>query len=168
VAAVMLPDELRIEGLNDSKQLSPKKRESLARIISEQATAIGLAYVAPQDIDAYGITACLKTCFKAALGQVLEQLDDEEGLKVLIDGRPLGIDPREQAIVKGDGKIAAIAAASVYAKVHRDALMCKFAQEYPQYHFESNKGYGSAAHIAAIKEHGLCPLHRRSFCTNFI
>ncbi|MDR1016625.1 MAG: ribonuclease HII [Coriobacteriales bacterium] len=167
VAAVMLPDGALIEGLNDSKKVSPKRRLVLAEQIADLATAIGLAYVAAGDIDRYGIGACLRKCFRGALDQALAGYGGSCS-QVLVDGRPLGIDSREEAVVKGDATIACIAAASIYAKVHRDALMVKYAEEYPEYGFEHNKGYGTAAHIAAIKAHGLTPIHRRSFCGHFI
>ena len=86
---------------------------------------------------------------------------------VLLDGNPLHMDPREVNVVKGDGKCASIAAASIVAKVERDALMCEYARQYPEYDFSSNKGYASVAHIQAIKDHGLCPIHRASFCHAF-
>lgn len=165
VGAVVLPDEPRIPLLNDSKQLSPEQRREAAARIKEVASAWAVAYVEPQAIDQVGMAACLRQAFGDALGQV-----EAQGVRadvVLIDGNPLGLDPREVNVVKGDGKSAAIAAASIVAKVERDALMEGFSSTYPQYGFSSHKGYGSAEHIAAIREHGLCPIHRESFCRSF-
>ena len=111
------------------------------------------------------MTASLLKAFRGALAVV-----ESAGVKpdtVLLDGNPLHMDPREVNVVKGDGKCASIAAASIVAKVERDALMCEYARQYPEYDFASNKGYASAAHIQAIKEHGLCPIHRASFCHAF-
>lgn len=87
---------------------------------------------------------------------------------VLIDGNPVHVHPREVTLVKGDARVACIAAASIVAKVTRDAMMVAYAEDYPLYHLDACKGYGSAEHVAAIRAHGLCPLHRASFCGNFV
>ena len=165
VGAVVLPEQPHIPGLNDSKQVKPESREAIARRIKEIAVAWTVQYVSPEDIDANGMTASLLKAFRGALAVV-----ESAGVKpdtVLLDGNPLHMDPREVNVVKGDGKRASIAAASIVAKVERDALMCEYARQYPEYDFASNKGYASAAHIQAIKEHGLCPIHRASFCHAF-
>ena len=158
VAAVVLPPEPQIVGLDDSKKISPKRREELALQIMDTALAFGIAHIEPAEIDACGMAASLRVCMLRALKACELEPDC-----VLIDGNPLNIHPREHSVVKGDGKVACIAAASILAKVTRDHIMEAYALRYPAYGFESNKGYGSAAHIAAIREHGPCPLHRMSF-----
>ncbi len=166
VGAVVLPDSPRIAGLNDSKQVKPADRERIAEEIKRVALAWAVCYVEPADIDAHGMTASLTSAFKQALRTV-----EESGIEVgavLLDGNPLHMDAREINVVKGDGKCASIAAASIVAKVERDALMCRFAEQYPEYGFEANKGYASAAHLEAIKQFGLSPIHRVSFCHAFV
>lgn len=162
VAAVILPEEPRIEGLNDSKQVPAEKREVIAEEIKQAALAWAIEHVTPAEIDERGMAACLRLAFSRALAAV-----EAQGIQVdvvLLDGNALGLDSREHNVVKGDAKCASIAAASLIAKVERDALMCRYAEDYPVYGFEKCKGYASAEHIAAIKEHGLSPVHRASFC----
>jgi ribonuclease HII len=166
VAAVALPLSPRISGLNDSKKLSAPKREQLSEQIREIAQSYSIIDIEPSRIDQVGISEAVRLGMRTALKEVVSALGDAD--VVLIDGRPLLLHPREQAIVKGDGKVASIAAASIIAKVHRDSLMARLGEEYLAYDWQSNKGYGSAAHIAAIKEHGLTPLHRRSFCQGIL
>ena len=163
VAAVVLPPEPQIVGLDDSKKISPKRREELALQIMDTALAFGIAHIEPAEIDACGMAASLRVCMLRALKACELEPDC-----VLIDGNPLNIHPREHSVVKGDGKVACIAAASILAKVTRDHIMEAYALRYPAYGFESNKGYGSAAHIAAIREHGPCPLHRMSFLSKIL
>ena len=163
VCAVALPSEPLILCLNDSKQLTAKKREEVAAEVRSHALAIGIAYAAPEDIDKYGMSACLHGTMAAAIANAGVEPDC-----VLIDGNPVHVHPRERCVVKGDARIASIAAASVVAKVTRDALMCELDGEYPGYHLAQCKGYGSAEHIAAIKEMGLTPIHRKSFCGGFL
>lgn len=163
VAAVCLPRDPKIWGLNDSKQLDARSRERLAATIKDVALAVGIAHVDNKTIDRLGMTACLRMAMGQAIG--------ETGLvpdKVLIDGNPIGAHPRELCVVKGDARIACISAASIVAKVTRDALMVSYEAEYPEYHLASCKGYGSAEHIAAIRALGATPLHRLSFCGNFM
>lgn len=165
VGAVVLPNTPQIEGLNDSKQLAPSVRERIAEQIKEHARAWTVQYIEPADIDACGMTASLVTAFRRAISAI-----EASGVSVdvvLLDGNPLRMDPREINVVKGDGKCASIAAASIVAKVERDALMEAYDKKYPAYGFAHNKGYASADHIAAIKEHGLSDIHRVSFCTAF-
>lgn len=164
-AVAFLPDT-RIPGLNDSKQLTPEQREQVAANVRESALAWAVEYVDPETIDGVGMSASLRKAFKGALENVLAQGVD--CAIVLIDGNPLGIDKREVNVVKGDAQSAAIAAASVVAKVQRDALMSSLDSTYPQYGFSHNKGYASADHVAAIREHGLSPVHRASFCKSFM
>ena len=162
-AAVVLPHEPQIIGLDDSKKISPKRREQLAVQILDTALAVGIAHIQPDEIDACGMAASLKVCMSRALKDSGADPD-----VVLLDGNPLHFHPKELNIVKGDAKVACISAASIVAKVTRDKIMEAMAQEYPHYGFESNKGYGSAAHIAAIKEFGPCPIHRMSFLTKIL
>lgn len=172
VACVALPDEPQIVGLDDSKKLSPKRREELATQIDELALGVGIAHVEPEEIDACGMAASLRVAMVRALTACKSDLaargNDDDIATVLIDGNPVHIHEGELCVVKGDGKIACIAAASIAAKVARDKLMCAYVQDYPAYGFESNKGYGSAAHIAALKEHGASSIHRRSFLGNIL
>ena len=165
VGAVVLPSAPYIEGLNDSKQISPEKRFYIAEQIRETALAYAIEFIEPEEIDNRGMTSCLVAAFEKAVTSI-----ENQGIKidvVLLDGNPLHMDEREVNIVKGDAKCASIAAASILAKVARDQLMVDLGTQYPGYHFEDNKGYGSAAHIEAIKQFGLSPVHRRSFCKAF-
>ena len=162
VGAVVLPDTPLIDGLNDSKKLSAARRETIAARIANVALAIGMAFIEPAEIDEIGMSAALKKAMKIAIEQTGVDPDC-----VLIDGNPVHVHPREKTIVKGDAKIASIAAASIVAKVSRDALMVSYDAQYPAYHFAKNKGYASADHIKAIAEYGLTPLHRTTFCGNF-
>lgn len=165
VGAVVLPPEPRIAGLNDSKQLSPERREELAAQIKQTAIAWTVVHIEPRRIDEAGIVACLKSAFGQAVAAIEAAGTVPE--VVLLDGNPLHFDPREVNIVKGDARCASISAASIVTKVERDALMSELDARYPGYGFAHNKGYGSADHIAAIKERGLSPVHRVSFCTAF-
>lgn len=163
VAAVCLPADPVVWGLNDSKQLTPQARERIAARVAEVAVAIGICHVEAATIDALGMGACLRHAMASAVRDTGLDAD-----LVLIDGNPVGAHPAERCVVKGDAKIACVAAASVVAKVTRDALMTSFEPEYPGYHLAENKGYGSAEHIAAIRERGLSAIHRASFCGNFM
>lgn len=163
VAAVVLPSEPRIWGLNDSKQLTPKQREELANRIQALAPAIGIAHIQPHEIDACGMAASLRLAMRKAI----EATGVEPGC-VLIDGLPVHVHPREVAVTHGDAQVACIAAASIVAKVTRDAIMVEADRHYPGYSFAQSKGYASAAHIAAIQQLGLSAYHRESFCQNFL
>ena len=163
VAAVRLPASPIVWGLNDSKQLTPSRREALAAQIADVALAIGIAHVEPASIDALGMAPSLRQAMARAVGDT--GLDPD---CVLIDGNPVHAHPAERCLVKGDARVASIAAASIVAKVTRDALMVAYDEEYPGYHLAESKGYGSAEHIAAIRERGLTPIHRVSFCGNFL
>lgn len=163
VAAVALPPEPHVLGLNDSKQLAPAHRQALATRIAEIALAIGIAQIEPADIDRMGITASLRKAVNQAISA--------SGFTpqcVLLDGNPLHAHPLEKTVIKGDSRVASIAAASIVAKVYRDHLMEVFDANYPVYGFKDNKGYGSKQHIEAIKRFGLSPLHRKSFCSHFM
>lgn len=163
VCAVCLPDEPRIWGVNDSKQLSPARREMLAVRIAETARAIGICHIPPERIDAIGMARSLREAVAGAVA--------DTGLApdcVLMDGNSLGAVPNERDVVHGDATVACIAAASIVAKVTRDELMVELDAEYPGYHLARSKGYASPEHIQAIRERGLTPVHRVSFCGNFL
>ena len=158
-AAVILDPSRPIEGLADSKKLSEKQRDLLAPIIRERALAWAVAYAEVDEIDTLNILqATLLAMRRAVLALPIQPQ------QVLVDGLycpQTGI-PSE-AIVKGDSKVAAISAASILAKTARDALMLKLHVQYPQYGFDGHKGYPTAAHLAALREHGVSEVHRRSF-----
>ena len=163
VCAVCLPAEPVIWGLNDSKKLTPSRREVLAARIAEVARAIGLYHVPAARIDDIGMAAALREAVAGAVA--------DTGLSpdcVLMDGNPLGAVAHERDVVHGDARIACIAAASIVAKVTRDAHMVELDTLYPGYHFAESKGYASPEHIAAIRAHGLTDEHRVSFCGNFL
>ncbi len=159
VAAVILPPNCFIEKINDSKKLSENTREKLYDEIMNKAVAVSCAFVDEKTIDRVNI-------YQATMNGMYEAI---YGLKpqpdmVLIDAMPLNkLDIACQSIVKGDAKSASIAAASIVAKVRRDRLMNDFAKVYPQYGFDSNKGYGTAEHVEALKKYGACKIHRCSF-----
>ncbi len=166
VGGVVLNRQFVIEGLNDSKQVAEEKRDAIAQEIKRHAHAWTVQYVEPKEIDSEGMSACLRKAFRAAIKTI-----ESGGINIdciLLDGNPLRIDEREHNVIKGDAKSACIAAASLVAKVERDERMRSYALQYPSYEFDQNKGYASEAHIAAIKERGLCPIHRRSFCSGFL
>jgi len=163
VCAVALPPEPIIWGLNDSKKLTPERREELAAQILQTATAVGIAHIEPAEIDACGMAASLRVAMRRAIADT--GLDPQA---VLVDGVPVHIHPGEVAVVHGDARVANIAAASIVAKVTRDAIMVAADEMYPGYSFAQAKGYASAEHIAAIKQRGLTPYHRASFCQNFL
>ena len=158
-AAVIMPLDDIIEGIDDSKKLSAKKREKLAQLIQEKAIACHISRIEPQIIDEINILEATKLCMKNAV-EGLEIVPDF----VLTDGNmTLDIAIPQMSIVKGDYLSYSIGAASIVAKVFRDKIMDDYAAEYPRYGFEKNKGYGTADHIKGIKEAGLCAIHRRSF-----
>lgn len=165
VGAVVLPFDFCIPLLNDSKQLTPQQREVTAQIIKDQAIATAVFSVPSADIDKDGMSLSLRRAFSGALAQI-----EATGVHpdvVLVDGNPLHIDVRETNVVKGDAKSANIAAASIVAKVTRDAYMCMLDALYPAYGFAAHKGYASAEHIEAIRFYGVSDVHRKSFCTSF-
>lgn len=158
-AAVMLPRGLVLPGLNDSKKLSPKKRDALYDAIVEQAVAYGVAFATVEEIEKLNI---LEATF-LAMNRAIEQLSEKPALALIDGNRNTGIHVSSQCVIGGDGKCAEIAAASILAKVTRDRYMLQMAEQYPQYGFEKHKGYGTAAHYAALREYGSCPIHRPSF-----
>ena len=164
-AAVVMPlKEIEIiQGVDDSKKHSPKKRELLAKLIRERALAYTVYEVNEKIIDEINILQATRLGMKNAL-ESLKIVPDT----VITDGNmTLDISFPQRSIVHGDALSYSIGAASIVAKVFRDALMEEYAKTYPAYGFERNKGYGTAEHIRAIKEHGICPIHRRTFVKKF-
>ncbi|GHU81547.1 ribonuclease HII [Clostridia bacterium] len=163
-AAVILPENTIIEGANDSKKLSEKKREQLYDVIKNTAVAYCVAWASVEEIEEINILNAAMLAMKRAV----------EGLSVyadyaLIDGNKLPLlNTNAQAIIGGDAKSMSIACASILAKVSRDRLMLEYAKKYPQYKFEKHKGYGTKVHIEALKEHGICEIHRKSFLTKIL
>ena len=164
-AAVILPDNCEIEGLNDSKKISEKKREALFDIIKEKAISYSIAYGSLEEIEEYNI---LEATY-LAMNRAIEGLNTKADF-ALIDGNrvPKGIKIPCETVVKGDSKSCSIAAASILAKVTRDRLMLEYDKKYPQYLFAQHKGYGTKAHYEAIKQHGVCEIHRLSFLKNVL
>ncbi|MDO4608315.1 MAG: ribonuclease HII [Clostridia bacterium] len=164
-AAVILPENCVIDGLNDSKKISEKKRELLFDIIKEKALAYSIAYGTLEEIEQYNI---LEATY-LAMNRAVNGLDIKPDF-ALIDGNrvPKGIAIPCETVVKGDSKSCSIAAASILAKVTRDRLMLEYDKQYPQYHFAQHKGYGTKAHYEAISQHGVCEIHRRSFLKNVL
>ena len=162
-AAVILPPNMEIPGLNDSKKLSDKKRRELYPIIKEQAIAYGIAFVDHEKIDEINV---LQATYMA-MGQAIAQLSVKPELALIDGNRAADCGVPTETVVHGDSLSASIAAASVLAKVSRDDYMLEMAKEYPQYGFEIHKGYGTKAHYAAITEHGTSPIHRMSFLKKF-
>ncbi len=165
IAAVIMPRNSMIEGVNDSKKVSEKKREKLYEEITSSSIAWAVGIIDQNEIDDINILNATKKGLTQALTE-LEQRPDIILVDALTKIDTLGI-PYE-SIIKGDAKSYSIAAASIVAKVTRDRIMRQWDEIYPQYGFEKHKGYGTAMHINAIKEYGPCPLHRKSFIKNFI
>ncbi|MFW6301578.1 MAG: ribonuclease HII [Bacillota bacterium] len=160
VGAVILPVDIYIAGLDDSKKLSATKRERLTSEIREKAISSAVAMIDNQTIDEVNIGEAVRLAARTAISR----LDREPDYLVLDGGlRLAGVNLPQQAVIDGDARVNPIAAASVLAKVTRDNLMDQYHQEYPAYNFLSNKGYGTAEHMAAIEEYGPSPIHRRSF-----
>ena len=165
VASVIMPKDSMIEGFNDTKKISESKREMLYEKIIEEAVSYGVAIIDQKEIDELNILNATKKALTTSLKELKVRPDI-----ILVDALDR-IDTLQipyQSIIKGDAKAYSIAAASIIAKVTRDRIMRQWDEIYPQYGFERHKGYGTAAHIAAIKEYGICPLHRLSFVKNFI
>lgn len=189
-AAVVLPEDFDVLGIDDSKKLSEKRREALYDEIISGCVAYGIGMSDEKVIDEINILQATKEAMRKAIAQCEMMLGDvlAEGAEdageageggsvafakprkldyVLLDAVKLeGLDVPQQSIIKGDAKVLAIAAASILAKVTRDRMMVEYAREYPWYAFESNKGYGTAAHYEGIREHGTCPIHRMTFLKN--
>lgn len=162
-AAVILPANIDIPGLNDSKKLTDKRRRELMPVIKEKALAYGIAFASEHEIDEINILQATFLAMERAVSQLAIKPE-----VLLIDGnrqKDFGI--LTETVVKGDSLSASIAAASILAKVTRDDLMLEMAEKYPQYSFDVHKGYGTKVHYAAILEHGPCPVHRMSFLKKF-
>ena len=158
-AAVILPRGIVIEGLNDSKKLREKRREALYDEILRSALAYGIAFASIEEIEEKNI---LEATF-LAMNRAIEKLSVKPALALIDGNRNKGIAVPSRCVIGGDGKCADIAAASILAKVTRDRYMLELAEKYPQYGFEKHKGYGTAAHYAAIRAFGPSPVHRMSF-----
>ena len=158
-AAVILPRDIDIPGLNDSKKLSEKQREALYDVIIRESLSYGIAFSTVEEIEQLNI---LQATF-LAMNRAISQLSLKPELALIDGNRNTGIEMTSQCVVKGDSRCADIAAASILAKVTRDRYMYELAQEYPQYHFEKHKGYGTKLHYEAIREYGPSPMHRMSF-----
>ena len=158
-AAVILPVGLEIPGLNDSKKLTEKKREELFDVITAQALSFGIAFASVEEIEERNI---LNATF-LAMNRAIAQLDPQPELALIDGNRNTGIEAPSRCVVKGDARCADIAAASVLAKVSRDRVMLELAKQYPQYHFEQHKGYGTKLHYEALDAYGPSPVHRMSF-----
>lgn len=164
-AAVIMPTDDIIEGITDSKKLSEKKREYFAEIIKEKAIAYKIAEVSEKEIDEINILNAVKKCMETAVNS-LSVLPDA----VIVDGNDTGLKlnaGETEYVVKGDLKSYTVGCASIIAKVYRDSLMKKYAQVFPEYGFEKNKGYGTKEHTDKIKEIGPCGIHRKTFIKNF-
>ena len=158
-AAVILPRGLVIEGLDDSKKLTEKKREALFEPIREQAVACGIASASVEEIETLNI---LNATF-LAMNRAIEKLSSVPALALIDGNRNTGITFPSRCVVKGDARCADIAAASVLAKVSRDRFMLEMAKQYPRYRFEQHKGYGTKLHYDMLREYGPSPIHRMSF-----
>ena len=161
-AAVIMPENDLIEGVDDSKKLSEKKRESLYELIKEKAIAYNISEIWQEEIDEINILNAVKKCMTNAVKGLSVEPDI-----TLVDGVDTNLPIRAEYVIKGDLKSYTIGCASILAKVYRDNLMKKFSVEYPEYQFDKHKGYGTKIHIEKIKEIGPCKLHRKTFIKNF-
>ena len=158
-AAVILPENTIIDGVNDSKKLSEKKREALFDVIKSSARSYCIAYATVEEIESMNILNATMLAMKRAV----EGLDVKADYAMIDGNRLPDLKIDSEFIIKGDAKSMSIAAASILAKVSRDRLLCEYAKEYPEYQFDKHKGYGTKAHIEALKKYGPCPYHRMSF-----
>ena len=175
VACVIMPRDSMIEGVNDSKKVSEKKREKLYDQIIEESIAYGVGIISQTEIDRINILNATKEGLTTAIKEMEKNLQERERAfdkpEIILVDALTKIDTDHipyRSIIKGDAKSYSIAAASIIAKVTRDRIMRQWDEVYPMYGFAQHKGYGTAVHIAAIKEYGLCPLHRRSFVKNIV
>lgn len=162
-ACCVMPYDEMIDGINDSKKVSEKKREELFEVIKSKAIAYSVSVVSPEEIDRINILNATKKGMSECVGNIAVKPE-----LVLIDAVKLDILIATKPIIKGDATSYCIAAASILAKVTRDRIMRKYDKMYPEYGFAKNKGYGTKQHIEAIKKYGLCEIHRRTFVKNFI
>lgn len=158
-AAVILPIGAEIDGLNDSKKLSEKKREELFDIINEVAISVSVGIATEKEIDEINI---LQATF-LAMKRAIEGLEIPADYAIIDGNRAPELEIPSETVIKGDGKVMSVAAASIIAKVSRDRFMLKIAEEYPEYQFEKHKGYGTRLHYEMIEKYGVSPIHRRSF-----
>ena len=158
-AAVILPRNIEIVGLNDSKKLSEKSREKLYDEICEKAMSFGIAFASVEEIEEFNIL----NAAMLAMNRAIAQLDPQPELALIDGNRSSAIEINSRCVIKGDAKCADIAAASILAKVTRDRYMLEMAEKYPEYHFERHKGYGTKLHYEALREYGPCEIHRPSF-----
>lgn len=159
-ACVVLPKNFKLEGLNDSKKLSEKKRDIFYDYIKENALAYGLGIISPEKIDEVNIYEATKLAMKEAINEVKKQINAEH---ILIDAMPLELDINTTSIIKGDAKSISIAAASVIAKVTRDRMMYELDEKYPEYGFKSHKGYPTKKHVEALNKFGLIEGYRKTY-----
>ena len=157
-AAVILPKNCKIKGLNDSKKIPKKKHEEIFQAVKDKALAISIGIMDNQVIDQVNIYEATKLAMKEAISQLEPQPEH-----LLIDAMKLDLSISQTSIIKGDANSLSIAAASIVAKVTRDELMSKYDQEFPGYDFAQNAGYGTAKHLEGIEKHGVTPIHRTSF-----
>ncbi len=158
-AAVILPRNIEIVGLNDSKKLSEKSREKLYDEICEKAMSFGIAFASVEEIEELNIL----NAAMLAMNRAIAQLEPQPELALIDGNRSSAIEINSRCVIKGDAKCADIAAASILAKVTRDRYMLEMAEKYPEYHFERHKGYGTKLHYEALREYGPCEIHRPSF-----
>ena len=158
-AAVILPRNIEIVGLNDSKKLSEKSREKLYDEICEKAMSFGIAFASVEEIEEFNIL----NAAMLAMNRAIAQLEPQPELALIDGNRSSAIEINSRCVIKGDAKCADIAAASSLAKVTRDRYMLEMAEKYPEYHFERHKGYGTKLHYEALREYGPCEIHRPSF-----
>ena len=174
-AAVILPENTVIEGVNDSKKLSEKKREALFDVLKEQALSYSIAFASVEEIEEVNILNAtfasveeiedinILNATMLAMKRAVEGLDVKADYAMIDGNRLPDLSIDSEFIIKGDAKSMSIACASILAKVSRDRLLYKYAEEYPEYLFDKHKGYGTKAHVEAIKKYGPCPYHRLSF-----
>lgn len=162
--AVILPKDCNILYLNDSKQLSEKKREELYEVIMQEAVSVGIGYASQERIDQINILQATYEAMRQAISKLSVKPDILLNDAVTIPR----VSIRQVPIIKGDAQSVSIAAASIVAKVTRDRLMVEYDRVYPEYHFADNKGYGATVHIEALKKYGASPIHRKSFIKNFV
>jgi len=176
-AAVVLPADFDVLGIDDSKKLSEKKREELFDIIMERAVAVGIGEASEKTIDEINILQATKLAMRKAVEECDSKLKEKQAASgeqnyakidyVLFDAMKIDeIEKPQESIIKGDANILAIAAASIIAKVTRDRMMVEYDAQYPGYAFAKNKGYGTKAHYEGLHAQGMCPIHRRSFLKN--
>ena len=169
VASVIMPKDSMIEGVNDSKKVSEKKREKLYDLILEEAISYGIGIIYQDEIDEINILQATKEGLTLAIQDILSQVDEKPSL-VIVDAlreiNTMGI-PYE-SIIKGDATCYSISCASILAKVTRDRIMDEWDKVYPEYGFAKHKGYGTKMHIEAIQKYGPCPIHRKTFIKHFI